>query len=252
MHRRRSLRMLLTAALSSLFVFILAGPALAHVTVNPDEAPQGSFQELTFRVPNERDDASTTKVEVNFPPDHPIASVSVRPLAGWTAKVDKVKLATPLKSDDGEVTEAVGKVTWSGGKINPGEYQGFAISAGPLPEGVDKLEFKTLQTYSNGEVVRWIQSTPEGGEEPENPAPTLTLTAATGGEHGGGSAQPAGTSAPASAAAPTADDVDAANIRGTVGIVLGALGLLLAAGALVVALRKPSGTDAGTGTGTGT
>jgi uncharacterized protein YcnI len=241
MHRRRPLRLLLTAVVSALSVVFMAGPALAHVSVNPGEAAQGSFQELAFRVPNERDDAGTTKVEVAFPTDHPIAFVSVKPLPGWTAKVDKTKLATPLKSDDGEVTEAVSKVTWSGGTIKPGEYQDFDVSAGPLPEGVDKLEFKALQTYSNGEVVRWIQSTPEGGEEPENPAPTLTLTAATGGEGGGGD-QPTVAATP-SAGGASAKDVDAAGARGTVGIVLGSIGLLLGAAALVIALRKPSASS---------
>jgi len=236
MHRRRPLRVVLTALVSAISVFIMAGPALAHVSVNPGEAAQGSFQELAFRVPNERDDAGTTKVEVAFPTDHPIAFVSVKPLPGWTAKVDKTKLATPLKSDDGEVTEAVSKVTWSGGTIKPGEYQDFDVSAGPLPEGVDKLEFKALQTYANGEVVRWIQSTPEGGEEPENPAPTLTLTAATGGD------QPAVAATPPASGA-SAKDVDAAGARGTVGIVLGSIGLLLGAAALVIALRKPSASS---------
>ena len=59
-----------------------ATSAFAHVTVNPKEAAQGGYAKLAFRVPNERDNASTTKLEVNLPADHPFASVSVRPAAG--------------------------------------------------------------------------------------------------------------------------------------------------------------------------
>ena len=52
-----------------------ATSAFAHVTVNPREATQGGYAKLAFRVPNERDNAGTTKLEVNFPTDHPFASV---------------------------------------------------------------------------------------------------------------------------------------------------------------------------------
>ena len=99
--------------------------ASAHVTVNPGEAAQGGFAALSFRVPNEQQDADTTSVEVNIPTDHPIAFVSVKPLPGWTVKVDKAKLAKPIDVHGSEVDEAVSKVTWSGGTIKPGEYQSF-------------------------------------------------------------------------------------------------------------------------------
>src|SRR5689334_9019809 len=48
-------------------VLVVAGPAAAHVTVNPSNATQGGFAKLTFRVPNEKDDATTTTLEVNLP-----------------------------------------------------------------------------------------------------------------------------------------------------------------------------------------
>ncbi|MFC4148694.1 DUF1775 domain-containing protein, partial [Micromonospora mangrovi] len=58
----------------------LAGPAAAHVTVNPSTAVQGGWTKVSFRVPNETDTADTTKVEVNLPTATPIASVSLKPL----------------------------------------------------------------------------------------------------------------------------------------------------------------------------
>jgi periplasmic copper chaperone A len=170
-----------------------AGPASAHVTVNPREATQGGYAKLAFRVPNERDNASTVKVEVNIPNETAIASVSTRPTPGWTATVARAKLATPLKVHGEDVTEAVSKITWTavaGSEVKPGQFQEFEVSAGPLPE-VDRIVFKALQTYSNNEIVRWIEEPPAaGGEEPEHPAPVLTLAKAA----------PTATSSPAAAA----------------------------------------------------
>ncbi len=47
-------------------------PASAHVTVQGPGATQGGFTKLTFRVPTEKD-VATTKIEIAFPVDTPIA-----------------------------------------------------------------------------------------------------------------------------------------------------------------------------------
>ena len=67
--------------------------------------------------------------------------------------VEKTTLAKPVKTDDGEVTEAVSKITWTAtaGGLEPGQFDLFTISAGPLPTKPNKLTFKAIQTYSNGE-----------------------------------------------------------------------------------------------------
>jgi uncharacterized protein YcnI len=152
-----------------------AVPASAHVSIKPEAAPKGSFSVFSFSVPNEQDRAGTVKVEVTFPTDHPIGFVSVLPIPGWTWTAETTKLATPIKSEGEEITEAVSKITWTGGEIEPGEFQLFTVSAGPLPTDAKQIEFKAVQTYSNGDVVRWIESTPKGGPEPEFPAPVLKL-----------------------------------------------------------------------------
>ena len=149
-----------------------AAAASAHVTVQPPTAAQGGYAKLAFRVPNEKDSADTTQLEVQFPTDHPIASVSVQPKDGWTYKVTTMPLAQPIQTDDGQITEAVSDIVWTGGTIKPGEFDEFSVSAGPLPTDVTSLQFKAFQTYSDGDVVRWIEDTPAGGAEPEHPAPT--------------------------------------------------------------------------------
>ena len=106
-------------------------------------------------------------------------------MPGWTITTEKTKLAKPVKTDDGEVTEAVSKITWTAtaGGLKPGEFDLFTVSAGPLPTNAKQLAFPTLQTYSDGDVVRWIQTTAKGAPEPDFPVPTLTLTKASSGHH---------------------------------------------------------------------
>jgi len=159
----------------ALAVLLAAVPAGAHVTITPDVAKKGSFSVFSFSVPNESEKASTTKIEVTFPTDTPIPFVSVLPIPGWTWSADTTALAKPVKTDDGTVTDAVSKLTWSGGAVAPGEFQLFTISAGPLPTKAKSVTFKVVQTYSDGTVARWIEDTPKGGPEPEFPAPVLKL-----------------------------------------------------------------------------
>lgn len=169
----------LTAA--ALAVLLVAAPASAHVTVNPGTATQGGYAKLAFRVPNEKADAATVRLEIVLPADTPVRSVSIRPVAGWNAVVETTPLPEPVEIGHGSViTEAVSKITWTaqeGNAIQPGQFQEFEVSLGPLPE-VDQLIFKALQTYSDGDVVRWIDE-PTPGVELEHPAPILRLTSAT-------------------------------------------------------------------------
>jgi uncharacterized protein YcnI len=159
-------------------VLLLAAPAMAHITVTPGSARAGSAAVLTFHVPDEEAKADTTKLDLKIPTGHPIADLLVEPVPGWTVSVKTVTLAKPIITDDGKFTQAVSEVTWSGGKIGPGQFQDFSVTADPLPTGVSTLAFKALQTYSNGDVVRWIDLSQPGQPAPGHPAPVLTLTSA--------------------------------------------------------------------------
>ncbi|MEW1627213.1 YcnI family protein [Streptomyces sp. NPDC089173] len=188
-------RTAIAAGVAASTVLLLAGPAAAHVSVQPQgEAAKGGYATLNFKVPNERDQASTVKVEVNFPADHPLSSVTPEAVPGWKIAITKGKLDKPLEVHGKKITEAVTKVTWTadGSKIAPGYFQQFPVSVGQLPEDADQLVFKAIQTYDNKEVVRWIEEPKAGGEEPDSPAPVLALSAATDDHHGGGGADEAG------------------------------------------------------------
>jgi uncharacterized protein YcnI len=234
------------AAVAAAAVVVAAPMAAAHVTVNPGEATKGGYAALTFRVPTERDDANTTRVEVNFPTDTPIASVRVQPKPGWEYRIQRTRLDEPIDNHGEEISEVVSKVTWTGGQIGPTEFDEFGVSVGPLPTDVDQILFPAIQTYDSGEVVRWIDApAADGEEEPENPAPALTLVdeedegaAATSGSSGSGD-QAAGVTVENAA---TQDDVDGASTMGIVGIVVGVIGLLVGGFALVRTRRATSTT----------
>jgi uncharacterized protein len=213
----RRLAVLVPAALAA--VFALAAPALAHVTVTaPGATRGGSDQEITFRVPVEKQ-VHTVGFTLALPTATPIASVLVEPLPGWTHTEKTAKLAHPIKTDDGEITTAVAQISWraTGRGLAPGEFGAFTIIAGQLPDA-GSLTFRALQRYADGSVVAWNQvAAPGSSAEPENPAPVLTLARAA--SHGVASTATAAAKAPSN----------------TGPVVLSIVALVIAAGALGLA-----------------
>ena len=63
------------------------------------------------------------------------------------------------------------RITWTATSkadgIAPGQFQDFPLSVQIPGKAGDTLTFKALQTYSDGEVVRWI-----GAPDADKPAPT--------------------------------------------------------------------------------
>lgn len=222
------LRMLrLTVVVTAVVGMLAVGaPASAHVTVNPKEAVQGGFARLDFRVPTESDTDSTTKVEIFFPENAPVGSVSTMPVPGWTVVVAKRKLDTPIEVHGSQLSEVVSQITWTASAdaaIKPGEFQEFPVSMGPLP-AVDRMVFKALQTYSDADktVVRWIDE----GADAEHPAPILKLT-------------PAPAASPTAGTAAAAGDPDPSNTSWASFAALGAgLAALVLAGIALARTRK--------------
>jgi periplasmic copper chaperone A len=160
---------------------MLALPAVAqaHVTVQPGTAEGGGFSVVAFRVPNERDDASTTQLRVTLPKDQPIGSVQTTPVPGWKITTATRPLDKPIEMYGERLNTVVSEVTWTAtdGGIRPGQFQDFNLSLGQLPES-GTLVFNTLQTYSSGEKVNWNEVSADPSVEPEHPAPILTITPA--------------------------------------------------------------------------
>lgn len=156
-------------------VAIAAPAAQAHVTLNPRSVTANSFGRVDLRVPNERDDASTKTLVVYFPSG--FYSASYKRVWGWTAKVSMRKLATPVPSADGDITEEVAKITWKATTksdwIAPGSFEEFGLSMRIPNKPNATLSFPARQTYSGGEVVNW-----SGAAGTDNPAPTVSVVAA--------------------------------------------------------------------------
>ncbi|MFF3345727.1 YcnI family protein [Streptomyces sp. NPDC002779] len=234
-----SSRLAAVGVLAGTAVLALSAPAFAHVTVQPEgEAAKGGYAVVDFRVPNESDTASTVKLEVSFPMDTPLASAMPEPVPGWTAKVTKAELDKPLELHGRKIDQAISKITWTatGKGVQPGFFQKFPVSMGVLPEDADELVFKAVQTYSDDEVARWIEVQQEGQEEPEKPAPVLTLSEAEDGHGHGSEADEEASEEPSddasqAAATTTADEAGSdssdttARVLGVVGIVVGAIGV---------------------------
>jgi uncharacterized protein YcnI len=217
-------RVLVGAGVTAALLFAGSGVAAAHVTVVAPGAEQGGYTVLTFRVPTESDTAGTTAVTVELPG---LRSARTQPLPGWTATVEK--------DPESQLATAV---TWTadpGVNVGPGQFQQFVLSAGPLPEE-DELLFPAVQTYSDGEVVAWDQAS-TGDEEPEKPAPALTLAASSGDGHSAASADghstDTGASDTSASDSPAAGTDTTARWLGGIGLVLGALGAALGLGAVI-------------------
>jgi uncharacterized protein YcnI len=204
---------------------LLAPVATGHVTLNPREWEAGGFARFAVRVPNERDGADTTKVTMRFPDE--VLSASFQPVEGWRRTVKMKQLNPPLEIEGEEISEKINTVTWTGGRIRPGEFQEFGVSF-QVPEDAvgTALAFPAVQTYSNGETVRWI-----GPEDADEPAPSVTVLEPAP-EEGAAADEPAptATTAPAST---QADDDGGSDTLAIVALIVGIAGLAAGLAALV-------------------
>jgi uncharacterized protein len=84
------------------------------------------------------------------------------------------------------ITEAVTQITWTAqdGGLPPDQFTEFEVSVGTFPDDADQITFPTVQTYSDGEVARWVENVEPGAPEPEHPAPALELASAGDTAHG--------------------------------------------------------------------
>jgi uncharacterized protein len=227
-------------AIVTALALLAPATAQAHVSLHPNEVPVGSFATLGIRVPNETESANTIKLAVQLPPG--FLDVSTEYMPGWSAKVLTSKLAKPVQTSDGEVTEQVREVIWTGdgkqGLIPPGQFLDFPISTEIPGKAGEELTFKVLQYYDNGEVVRWI-----GGPSSEEPAPKIDVTAAGGvlqDVAGSETAPPSPSAKPTETSESTSSGSSdsASKGLGIAALIIGALGLIAGGAALIRSRRR--------------
>ncbi|WP_326553917.1 YcnI family copper-binding membrane protein [Micromonospora sp. NBC_01813] len=151
-------------------VLLPGGLAAAHVTVVPAQAVRGATVPLTFRVPNERSDASTVEITVQLPTDPPITSAAVRETPGWRAEVTRAAAAGG--SDQPAVTTVTWRALSAEAAIDGDQFQDFVVMLGPVPD-TERVVFQARQTYSDQQVVVWDEPPTSDGAEPARPAPVL-------------------------------------------------------------------------------
>jgi uncharacterized protein YcnI len=190
LRRRRLARFGAGIGVALAAILMLPIVAQAHVTVQPGSAEGGGFSVVAFRVPNERDDASTTQLRVTLPKDQPLGSVQTTPMPGWKITTVTRHLDKPIEMFGERLDTVVSEVTWTAtdGGIRPGQFQDFNLSLGQLPKS-GELVFNVLQTYSGGEKVNWNEISADPSVEPEHPAPILSITPAAA-ETGSGASDP--------------------------------------------------------------
>ena len=222
--------------------------AQAHVSIHPNTIPAGAFATIDVRVPGEQQGSFVKRVDTLLPAG--FTSVDYEPVAGWSVKVLESRLAKPLSEDGETIDTAVSQIvwTWTGpqGKVGDGQFVQFPLSVA-IPAGASgrPLEFRTVETYSDGQVVHWIDPSLDA----EHPSPRINVTAkggtiedVAGDEAGPAAGQTGGTAGasgspaqPASAARPGGT---ASEGLGIAALIVGALGLLAGTGALLAARRS--------------
>jgi uncharacterized protein len=227
-------------------VLLVPASAEAHISLHPNTIPAGAFATLDVRVPGEQEGAYVKKVDVLFPQG--FTGVDYENVAGWSTKVIESKLATPIKEDGETIDTEVSQIlwTWTGpaGKVDNGQFVNFPLSLAIPGDAAGKpLEFRTVQTYSNGQVVHWIEPSLTG----EHPSPRINVTAKggviedlAGDEAGPEAGQTAGSPAASTQtpAAAKSSSEGASKGLGLVALILGALGLIAGVAALATSRRK--------------
>ncbi|MFC5469064.1 YcnI family protein [Cohnella suwonensis] len=195
-----------------LLTFGFASLASAHVTVQPKEAPAGSYQVFTMRVPSEKESA-TTQVKVAVPEGAAVSRVEAK--AGWTYAFEK-------GADDKVVS-----ITWKadGAGIGATEFAEFRFQ-GKVADDAKELVWKAYQTYADGVVIEWT-----GAPDADKPASVTAVTAATGDGHGDGHGA-------ASATGDDADEQEENEGRDTLTLSLAIAGLVAGVLALIVAVFR--------------
>jgi periplasmic copper chaperone A len=177
----------------------LAPSAFAHAELFPNEIPSGDGYLLNLAVPNEKDNASTTQIQITMPADFDLEHVAAVP--GWTATVAGQHM------ENGEM-EGGNSVTWKG------KLEGTQLAVLPftgVPKKAKEYTFTVRQTYSDGSVVVW-----NGDESSDTPAAHVTATAEDS-SSGGGS--------------------DSGKTIAIIALILGGLGLVVGGAGLVSGRR---------------
>jgi uncharacterized protein YcnI len=226
--RRTVIRALTVTTAAACLILTSAGPALAHAEIKLDNPQAGATNvTLTMTTEAESDAAGITSVRVVLPagitPDQ--ISLTSGP-SGWTL--------TP--GTDGYTV---------GGTALPVHTDAKLVTRiAQLPANAGVLAFKTLVTYGNGAVDRWIEVPSSANPQPKNPAPTVSLKPAavvpSPSAESSSAAAPSSPSASSTPASPTSSPATAtaSDSASALPWILAGLAALIAVALAVFLLRR--------------
>jgi uncharacterized protein YcnI len=150
----------------------LAPSAFAHAELFPNVIPSGDGYLLNLAVPNEKENASTTEIQLTIPSGFDLEHVA--PVQGWTATV------SGQHEENGE-KEGGDSVTWKG-KLSGTDLAVLPFTGVPKDNGA--YTFTVRQTYSDGSVVEW-----SGSEASDTPAARIEAVSSLTSGGGSGSSK---------------------------------------------------------------
>jgi LPXTG-motif cell wall-anchored protein len=161
-HFRRGSRLavaFIAVATGTMAATLFGAPAWAHVTVDADNPEAGARNvTVTFVGEAESSKAGIASEQVFLPAGiRPQDVRLVKAPAGWT------------------LTATADGYTVAGKALPVGENATYSVIIAQLPANATELAFKTLETYGDGSISRWIEIPVAGPAVPDNPAPVLKL-----------------------------------------------------------------------------
>ncbi|MFG2412825.1 DUF1775 domain-containing protein [Streptomyces goshikiensis] len=156
-------RLCIAAVGAVVVVGVAAGPAAAHAEVTASD-PRALAENVTlsFTSEAESDTAGIKELRVVLPK-------GIAP--------DALTLKDAPK--DWKLTATADGYSIGGPALATGTDAEYSVTVRQLPDE-KSLAFKTLETYGDGKIDRWIE-VPANGEKVDNPAPVLELKAAAPG-----------------------------------------------------------------------
>lgn len=173
----RALGSWIGSVIAAAAAMISCSAALAHVTVQPADAPADGYAHLTFTVPHGCNGSATTALRIKLPEGILSAKPQMKP--GWNVEIKSRKLETPVQGPHGKtVTDAVEEISWRGGPLPDNLYDTFGLVVRLPDQAGQSLYFPAVQECEQG-VARWIEipQVGQGSDGLHMPAPVVRLKA---------------------------------------------------------------------------
>ena len=165
-----------SAALAAALFCTSVSAALAHVTLQIDQAPPSSTYRAVLQVGHGCEGKPTIAIRVKIPEG--VIAVKPMPKPGWQLATTQGKYAQSYDYFGSQLSEGVTEIAWTGGELPDAWYDEFTFRGrltGFAPGHV--VYFPVVQECTDGAVHRWIEIPAAGknADDYEDPAPGVTI-----------------------------------------------------------------------------